>query len=297
MPSLSTVVSNYIQAVKDSLSSGPDLGSNVTGNPQSYVRAQDLATVLELLQEALTTGTLTATGGTTTSVQDGAGTFTAGQQVGNIVEFDGNVTSALAGVQARVYTNDATTLNFRTALPAAPQTSDTYKIIGAMADNAINELREGRGRADAPRGNVYGDHRTALEGLQVLKERVGQGSLPEKTMATLSTVSGSTDTVIKFDVSPRLVPDELRGYKVTISGESRTIVTHDETGTMTLDAPLSSAPSSSTTATVTVKENEAGGTTAPRLRVHPGGQPGDNIRLANFIDDVENDVVNYTLPT
>ena len=297
MPALPTVVSDYLTAVKDALSQGKDLGSNVRGAAQNYLRAQDMASVLDLLQDALDTGALTATGGTARSVQDGAATFVADTQVGNVVVFVGNVTSALAGVEARVVSNSATELFFADgALPAAPGAGDTYSIRGGMFDEFVDALREGKGLADAPAGSVYGEYRDAvgamLKGLDILGV-----TLVERSMGSLQTIAGSTTS--KIEIDNRGVPlrlDELRGYKVTISGESRRCAQNDESS-LTLDAPLSSAPAAATAVALTVPMDDFGGTSAPKLKVHPGAQPGENVVLADLIGQLEAAVVAFTLPT
>ena len=297
MPALPTVVSDYLDAVKSALQQGSDLGQNVRGAAQNYLRAQDMATVLDLLQQSLTTGSLTATGGTSRSVQDGAATFVVGSQVGNVVVFDGNTTAALAGIEARVVSNTATELFFLDTLPASPASGDTYTVRGAMFDDAISSLREGKGLANSPAGNVYGDSRVALASLLVGVERVSGTAATERSMASLTTVAGSTTTVLELDdrgVGFRI--DEFRGYKVTVSGEARIVLQNDE-DSMTLTAPLSSAPAASTAVAVTVPFDDFGGTSAPKLRVHPGAQPGENVSLADLIDQLEVAVVAFTLPT
>jgi len=72
MPVLSTVVTDYLTAIKDSLKLGTDLGSDVRGAAMNYLRAQDMATVLDLLQDAMDQDTpLTVVDGTASSLQDG----------------------------------------------------------------------------------------------------------------------------------------------------------------------------------------------------------------------------------
>lgn len=424
MPALPTVVTDYLTAIKDALSLGTDLGSNVRGAAQNYLRAQDMSTVLDLLQDGLDqTSTLTATGGTTTSVIDGAGTFAPGKQMGNTVTFTGNVTAALAGVEAVVHANDDRSLTFREALPAAPASGDTYTLRGSMADSAIAALRQGKGLADAPPGSVYGDDRVVrdalaqmilklgavqatatltltgntLDGLTVnvggkvytfqatltdvdgnvhvgasasdsldnlidavnlgagagtdyatsmtlnpavsaaagagdtmdvtAKTAVGSagnsivvgdgtlgseggwgqttltggafGSLGERTMShpSLVTAAGSTTTVVQLNtLGVDLLPDQLRGMKVTISGESRRVLTSDESS-VTLTAALSSAPSAATAVVITIAEDMSGSPLAPQMRIHPGQQPGENAVLSELIDAAQTQVAAFTLPT
>jgi len=88
--------------------------------PLNFLRAQDMASVMELLMNALDLpAPLTATGGSAVSVVD-AGAFVANTQVGNTVVFTGNVTAALAGKSAVVVSNTANALFFAAgAIPAA----------------------------------------------------------------------------------------------------------------------------------------------------------------------------------
>lgn len=225
MPALPSVVSDYLTAVKDSLKQGSDLGSNVRGAARNYLRAQDLATVIELLENGLDTGSLTATAlGSTTTVVDGAATFVAGQQVGNIVVFDGNTTPAIAGEQRVIVSNTATTLTFSPALPGSPTTGDTYSILWTRRGaTAVEALRQGKGLAEAPPGNVHGDALVAIDALYRILQHVG-GSLA---------------------------------------------------GGLSVSEMISRA----------------------RFDVGAGAQPGQNAMLAELIQQVEDAVVAYTLPT
>lgn len=241
MPALATVVTDYLTAVKTALQTGSDLGQNVRGAAQNYLRAQDMATVLDLLQQALTSGTLTATAGTAVSVTD-ASAFVANTQVGNVAVFTGNTTATLAGVEARVLSNDTNTLTFAVgALPEAPVSGDTFVVRGAMFDDFISQLREGGSLGDAPRGSVYGDVRQALGGLLLGLDVLG-ATVTEKYLGSLPVASGSTSSVVNVGVTLR--PDELKGLHVTHLAETRTITSNTDTS-ITVDRPFTSAPSAS----------------------------------------------------
>ena len=69
---LDTVVTDYLTAVTTSLTVGPVLGSSMNGAAANYLRAQDISTVLDLLQEAIGSAGHTASGGSTTTVVDAA---------------------------------------------------------------------------------------------------------------------------------------------------------------------------------------------------------------------------------
>lgn len=77
---------------------------------------------------AASSNSFTATSGTTTTVTIAVGNITADRHVGNVVVFDGNVTSALAGVEAEIVGNTGTVLTFKSALGAAPSSGDTFSI-------------------------------------------------------------------------------------------------------------------------------------------------------------------------
>jgi hypothetical protein len=236
MPALSSVVSTYLTAVKTALQTGSDLGSNVRGAAMNYLRASDMATVLDLLQSAMTqTTNLTVVSGTTRSLTDSAATFVASTQIGNTVVFNGNVTAALAGVTAVVRANNTTTLAFEDTLSAAPAAGDTYKIRGTMFDKWISDLREGKNLADSPAGNLLGDYRSAFGGLLAGLERLG-ASPTERAQGSLVLSPGSTSSVVNLATAVR--PDELKGKHVTLRTARRTVTANDESS-MTLNTPVS----------------------------------------------------------
>jgi hypothetical protein len=316
MPALPTVVTDYLTAIKNSLSQGSDLGSNVRGAALNYLRAQDMATVLDLLQDAMDTGTMTVVDGTTTSFQDGTQatqtlTFTGlaidGQTVtigtkvytwedtltdvdgnvhigasaaacvtnlvgaimlgagagtnyatsmtantdvtavdgtgdtvditaivsgvignaialaengtntawnggdvfmsggadafgpseldGNVVVFAANTTTvALRDVEATILSSAPAQLTFASALPATPVAGDTYTIRGAWFDDAIADLREGKGLADSPSGSIYGDARTAADALVTALRRRGTHATETLTFTDVG-VNSQTVTI------------------------------------------------------------------------------------------------------
>lgn len=423
---LPTVVTSFLTRIKDSLKQGSDLGSNVRGAAQNYLLAQDMATVLDLLQDAMDQGTdLTATGGSTTTVVDGAGTFVANQQAGNIIVFGAATTTvALRSLEFRVSSNTATTLTVP-LMPAAAVAGDVYTIRGGWFDSHISNLRGGRGLADAPRGSVLGDVRQVLDALITGLRRYGvkatgvltqtgqpantntvvlgsktytfqtsltnvdgnvaigataadsltnliaaitlgagsgtayAASMTANTDATASldpldatkmdvealgagtagnaltttethanasygaatmaggldggsgvvvsrqigipgllTGVGSTDTKVVVDyLGGAIRIDQFRGYEAVVGSEARIVVSSDELGSLTLSKALSSAPSSGAAVSIQVPEGHAGGTTAPKLRVHPGAQPGENAALADLIGQLEALLGAYDLPT
>jgi hypothetical protein len=300
MPALATVVSDYLTAVKDALTTGSDLGSNMRGAAQNYLRAQDMATVLELLQDALSQpAALTAVSGTTLSVTDGASTFDADSQNGNTVVFDGNTTAALAGVEAVVVDTTTDTLTFADYLPAAPAAGDTFTIRGTMFADGVDALREGKSLADAPAGDPYKANRVAVASLVRGLENLGSPAVERNIgWTSLTALAASTDTVVVLsDSGVEYRIDELRGMRLDVAAVGSAIVLSNEGNTVTLRNALPSAPAGGEAVTITVPVDDFGGNSAPKVVTHPGAQPGENAYLADLIDQLEAAVVAFTLPT
>ena len=279
--------------------SGGSMGSGestVQTLPLNFLRAQDMASVLEVLQDALDQpSALTATGGTARSVQD-TGAFAANTQVGNIVRFTGNVTSALAGVEAAVVSNTADELFFASgALPATPVAGDTFTIRGALVEDIIEKLRDGRGPASSPAGNEYGDSRLVVDALVRMARQLG-GTVSDKQLMSGTTASGSTTTKVVLDMlGGRLRPDQFKGMRLDVTGFGvRKIVGNDESGVF-LDKAYSSAPGSGVAFTISLPQDSTDADA--NLTFAPGGQPANNRLLAELIRIAEAAVVAFTLPT
>lgn len=270
--------------------------STVQTFPLNFLRAQDMASVLEVLQDALDqSSALTATGGTATSVQD-TGAFAANTQVGNIVRFTGNTTAALAGVEARVVSNTANALFFANgALPATPAAGDTYTIRGGLVDSIISELRDGRSSGDSPAGNLYGDSRLVVDALVRMCRQLG-GTVSDRTLMSGTTGSGSTTTKVVLNMlGIRLRPDQFKGMRLNVTGFGiRKITGNDESGVF-FDLPYSSAPGSAVAFTIALPQDSTDADT--NLTFAPGGQPANNKLLAELIRVTEAAVVAFVLPT
>ena len=199
---LDTVVSDYLTAVKDALTTGTDTGSNMNAAAQNYLRAQDMATVLDLLQQALSATTpLTATGGSTTTIVDGVATFVAGEQVGNTVTIV-TATESIVGETAVVVSNDTTTLTVSPAFSATVTAADTYTIEATFLADEVAALRQGGGAADAT-VEPYGAYRDAIAGLIKGAEQLG-GTYAERNIgaAGLTALAGSDDTTVLLSGGP-----------------------------------------------------------------------------------------------
>ena len=296
MPALPTELTDFLTRIKDSLSVGPALTKppvTIRGAAANYLRAQDLFTALELMQGMLDTVNLTATGGTTTTVVDGAATFVAGRQIGNTVTFVGG---PLAGETAVVVDNSTTTLAFGSTLPSAPGGGQDYFIRGTMFNPDILSLREGKlGPFAAPPGNPYGTVRISTDALiRALLQWGGALSDIEQTVsqAGLETIAGSTTHVIQLNTTFRI--DQLKGRRLTVGGNSGIITTNSETAATV--SPAMVAPGAGAAVVITMPENTVN-SQIKRLNPHPGGQPGENLRLAFMIARVEALLTAVVLPT
>jgi hypothetical protein len=101
-----------------------------------------------LILLAAATNSITATGGSTTSVTVTADDLTADRHAGHLFVFDGNVTAALAGIEALVIDNTASGATFKDTLPGTPASGDTFSIrvvekyIRNSTDNSLQLTRD-----------------------------------------------------------------------------------------------------------------------------------------------------------
>lgn len=275
--------------------SGGSMGSGestVQTYPMNFLRAQDMASVLELLSDALDTGTLTATSGTSTSVSR-TGAFVANTQVGNVVTFTGNVTAALAGKSYVVVSNTANALTFGSALAGTPAVGDTFTITGALVDTVISKLRDGHGKADSSTGNLYGDSRLVLDAI-VRMTRQLSGTVSDQQIAAGTTGSGSSLTTVVIGSGFKI--DAFKNRRFVISGQTRKIVGNTDTSVF-FDLPLSAAPASGVSWTINVPMDSADACDQHGYTFASGGQPRNNRIMAEMLRVLENAVVAFTLPT
>jgi hypothetical protein len=298
---LDTIVSDYLTAIKAALTVGTDTGDPgayagvVHSAAQNYLRAQDMATVLDLLQQALSAPLVTATGGSTTTIVDSGAPFVASEQVGNVVTIL-TATESIVGETAVVVSNTTDTLTVSPAFTATITNLDTCSIEAAFLNTEIATLREGRGIADAT-VNPYGAHRDAINGLVRFVEQLA-GSLTERNMgaAGLVSVVGSTDTVVILSGGPYRI-DEFKGMRVVVTAKGEGIVVSSNEDSVTLRGPMAAAAGTGTAVAITVPLNDFGGTSAPKILTHPGAQPGENAVLANLIDQLQTLVEAATIPS
>jgi hypothetical protein len=304
MPALDTVVSDYLTAIKGALTTGTDTGDpgafagDVHAAAQNYLRAQDMATVLELLIDALsnTDTPLTVVSGSTTSIVDGVATFVADTQVGNTVTIV-TASESIVGETSVIVANDTTTLTLSPPFSATVTVADTYTIAGTMLDAEVATLREGRGIADATPSGPYGNRRDAIAGLMLGIERLG-GTVAERNIGAsgLTALDGSTDTVVLLSGGPYRI-DEFRGMRVAVDTAGEGFVVSSNENSLTLRGPMAASAAAADAVTITVPTNDFGGTSAPKIRTHPGAQPGENAVLADLINQLQVLVVAFSVAT
>ena len=300
---LDTVVSNYLTAIKDALTTGTDTGTPgayagvVASAAQNYLRAQDMATALELLAEALSQpGSLIASGGSTTTVVDANAAFVAGAQIGNTFTILTATEAGIVGESRVVSANTTTTLTFVEALPATVTALDTYSIEATFLDASVDALRDGKGIADATPGNPYGSQRDAIQGLMLGIETLAS-TVAERNIgrAGLTSLVGSTDTVVILSDSDYRI-DQFKGMRVVVTARGEGIVSSSNENSVTLRGPMAAAAQAADAVAITVPVNDFGGTSAPKVVTHPGAQPGENIFLADLIDQFQTLVEASTIP-
>ena len=297
MPALDPIVTNYLTQVKGSLkptSADPNRPNATPGPGVNYLRAQDMAAVLQLLTDATDPGAaVTATGGSTTTVTVAAAV--ANSQVGNTVTFAGNVTAALTGVTATVVSNTGTTLTFAETLPGTPAAGDTFTVTVAFMDAVIDAVSDGASLGNSP-VDVYSLWRTVLEGANRLAVQTGS-TLRElnANILTQDTGAGSTTSSVVLDLgTKKLLTDELKGYRVDVTGfGSATITGNTEDGVLAVSTGLTGSAGAGVSCTVVKSVTDTSVLNLPNP--HPGGQPGWNAMLSDIIAQLEASVTAYTV--
>lgn len=290
MPALAAPVTTYINSIVASLNTGSDLGSSLRGAAKNFLRAQDMATILDLLDEAIVpVGVVTATAGSTTTATITA--LQANLYTGATVTFAADTTTALLrGVTATVKSNTGTVITFTSVLPAAVANTDTFIIRGSVLTPYVALLRNGKKRGDAPVANMYGDNRTLADVFEKMKTISGTaGVFPIVSRPGALTAAGSTTTAVK--VREELKIDSMQKMELVIAGQTRTIVSNDDF-TLYLNAPIT-APASGVAYTIQRNTNQVNQNR--KHTVHPGGHP-DNRTLAYSITLLVTQITAIALP-
>lgn len=291
MPALAAPVTTYINSIVASLNTGSDLGSNLRGAAKNFLRAQDMATVLDLLSEALTSATeIAVVSGTTTAIT--ITSMVANLYPGATITFAEDTTTAgLQGVTRTVASNSATVFTLTSALPEAPVEGDTFVLSGSTVLTPYVEiLRSNKNRGDAPVANMYGDNRTLADVFEKMKTISGTaGVFPIVSRPGALTAAGSTTTAVK--VREELKIDSMQKMELVIAGQTRTIVSNDDF-TLYLNAPIT-APASGVAYTIQRNTNQVNQNR--KHTVHPGGHP-DNRTLAYSITLLVTQITAIALP-
>lgn len=176
--SIPAIVDTQLANLKATLLPVQDNVTKTASSPvPPYVQGNRVADLFRQLTGLIDAGPLTATGGTATSVQD-TGAFTGvNSLVGAKVTFTGNVTPALAGKSAYVLTNTTGALFFAPgAIPATPQTGDTYSVEFTSVDGDLAVLEGGKSLGDS-QSNPYGAGPSLINAMMKLISQLG-GALP-----------------------------------------------------------------------------------------------------------------------
>ena len=161
----------------------------------------------------------------------------------------------------------------------------------------VASLREGKsGNGVAPAGSPYGQARVSTDALiRALLQWGGALSDIEQQVASLEAAAGSTASVVKVTLSFR--PDQFIGKRLTDAGGNSSIITANSDSSITVSPALAGgAPGAGTAIGITAPENSVN-SAVKRLNPHPGGQPGENLKLAFLIGQVETRLTAVVLPT
>lgn len=291
------------------LSGGRGGADAIATLPSNFIKAQDVASVLEVLMDSLNSvATLTVVSGTTSSLTD-TGAFVANSQIGNTVTFTGNVTAALAGKTAVVLSNTANILTFTgpvigsAGTAVASAAGDTYTIRGTMANSAINVLRNGRGRGDAAATSLYADSRITTDVLIRIVQQLGGTLAPEQILFSGVTVGASSAALVtrrSYNTTVRLNTkgssfriDAFKNMKFTAGAQVSKIVSNTE-NTLTVAGNLTTIADGASIS-ITMPENTADA--SRNYTATAGGQMRDNRILAELIRAAQAAVTAFTLPT
>jgi len=281
-----------------SLSGGADSSTVFQAAPSAggYLRAQDLASVLELFQEAVTrTTNLTATGGSTTTAV--VTLLDPGTYEGETVTFDAaTTTAALQGLSFVVASNDATTFTFSETLPAAVVNTDTFTVSTTFLDRHISALRGAAGRAGFKPGDSFGEWRTFIDACETTMNRLIASSLGSTTISHASLVvadsPAATTTFVPLSLPMRA--GQFDGLGLTVGGSS-SVIDFTTEDAVYLKYALSGAPAAAASVAITQSDVLQTRPAALGHLVHVGGHPA-SARVVHILDQVQMFVEDFVLP-
>lgn len=181
IPALLDTQLDALQAALRPVQNGTTLTASFVAAP--YPLGNRIADIMRLLIDLCDSGTLTATGGTATTVSD-TGAFTGVNSLVNCTAtFNGNVTAALAGVSATILSNTVDALTFAPgALPGTPAAGDTFTVAWTAIDKDLAKLDEGKGLSNSA-SNPYGPGPSLINALLVATGQLGATPSAELTAA------------------------------------------------------------------------------------------------------------------
>ncbi len=281
-----------------SLREGKAFGEAPPGNMYGSALIARDALVLALQQSGTPASLALTFSGTATDTQ----TATVGNKVytfqTTLTNVDGNV---LIGANAA-----ASIVNLAAAVNLGSGSGTTYAAAMTANVNCIGEATSAtvftaKARQAGTSGNSIKVAETLTNaawagGGTVLAGGVDAGVVTEKVLSwpSMACGTGSTDTVIVCNITNMAI-DQFKGQKCTISGASRRIVGNTES-TLVLNRALGSAPSAATAISITVPLDDDKHPSMRISSVFPGGQPGENYRLANLLDQVQTAFAAMTNP-
>lgn len=256
--------------------------------------AHELAGAFKVIQDLVSSGEITGTGGTLTSVTKVA-TFVADSQVGNEVVFLGNTTAALAGVTARVISNTTGALYFDRTLPAAPQNGDKFGIRGAFLDSAIDAILQGKKVPTSPPGHPYGDARVVYDALIRGVRLFGEVLLGDTSVFAGSTTAGSTTKRVMLNTrGGKFRPGQFVGMYVTVQGYPMHEIVNSDENSVTISGLYSSAPADSLNVKIT--DELMGRGVADASFVPGGASAGQHVLFAAFLQKLVSLIEAFTIP-
>ena len=295
MPALATVVSDYLDQVKDSL-------KPITANPNTllvgpginYLRSQDMHAVLQLLVDATDPGTVVCDTGSTATVIE-VTTLVANSQIGNVLTFAGNETAGIAGEVVTVIANSTSTLTVSPALSEAPVIADTFTVSVDFLDAEIAAIAQGATLGNSPTSAPYAQWIQILDAADKLALHVGATAMTglNINILTQDAIAGGTTTVFPLNLgTTTLKTDELKGYHITVTAIGTVkIASNTEAGVVTTETALGSAPGA-VACTVFKSAIDTDANNTPNLA---GGQPGWNYMLSNIINQLDVLVTAYVV--
>jgi hypothetical protein len=177
--SIPAIVDTQLTNLKASLLPVTDSTTKTSSSPTPpYVNGNRAADLLRQLTGLIDAGPLTATGGTSASVQD-TGAFTGvNSLVGAKVTFGAATTTvALRGKSAYVISNTTGALFFAPgALPGTPVVGDVYTVEFSSIDSDLVVLEGGKASGDS-QSNPYSSGPSLINALMKLIVQLG-GALP-----------------------------------------------------------------------------------------------------------------------